>query len=132
MHRPLVADDPSMAVATAALGPARRSPPDRRGSLATSTRTRGAVRTSFIAGTGSFAVEVADWARAAGHRVVGLVELFDDSRIGTRRHGLDVSGPDEVAPGAPVALGFGGSRRAGWELLTAATLVSVRRTRTSR
>ena len=73
----------------------------------------------FIAGTGSFAVEIADWARAAGHRVVGLVELLDDSRIGTRRHGLDVSGAEAAPAGARVVLGSGGDRRAAWERLEA-------------
>ncbi len=74
----------------------------------------------FIAGTGSFAAEIVDWAHSAGHRVVGLVELLDDSNIGTIRHGLEVSGPQVVAAGARVVLGFGGSRRAGWERLAAA------------
>jgi hypothetical protein len=40
----------------------------------------------FIAGTGSFAAEIADWAQAAGRRVAGLVELFDDSDTGTIKH----------------------------------------------
>ena len=74
----------------------------------------------FIAGTGSFAVEIADWARAAGHRVLGLVELIDDSRVGTRRHGLDVCGADDGPAGARVVLGSGGDRRDAWELLDAA------------
>ena len=73
----------------------------------------------FIAGTGSFAVEIADWAQAAGYRIAGLVELFDDSRIATTRHGFEVSGPEVVPAGAQVVLGFGGSRRAGWERLDA-------------
>lgn len=71
----------------------------------------------FIAGTGSFAVEIADWAHAAGYRVAGLVELFDDSRIGTTWHGFEVSGPEVVPARARIVLGFGGSRRAGWERL---------------
>ncbi len=74
----------------------------------------------FIAGTGSFAAEIADWARAAGRSVLGLVELFDDSSVGSRRHGLEVSGPRLEGAGARIVLGFGGSRRAGWELLSAA------------
>jgi sugar O-acyltransferase (sialic acid O-acetyltransferase NeuD family) len=73
----------------------------------------------FIGGTGSFAAEIAAWAHAAGHRVVGLVELFDDSRVGTTRHGLDVSGLQLAAAGVPVVLGVGGSRRAGIDQLMA-------------
>ena len=71
----------------------------------------------FIAGTGSFAVEIADWAHAAGYRVAGLVELFDDTRIGTTWHGFDVSGPEVAPAGARVVPGFDGSRPAGWERL---------------
>jgi sugar O-acyltransferase (sialic acid O-acetyltransferase NeuD family) len=74
----------------------------------------------FIAGTGSFAAEVADWAHSAGCRVIGLVELFDDSNIGTTRHGFEVSGLQLEATGARIVLGFGGSRRVGWERLAAA------------
>lgn len=71
----------------------------------------------FIAGTGSFAAEIADWAHAAGYRVAGLVELIDDSRIGTTWHGFDVSGPEVVPAGGRIVLGFGGNRREGWERL---------------
>jgi sugar O-acyltransferase (sialic acid O-acetyltransferase NeuD family) len=76
------------------------------------------VSAVFIAGTGTFAAEIADWARAAGLSVAGLVELFDDSNIGATRHGLDVSGPRLDRAGARIGLGFGGSRRAGWEVLS--------------
>jgi sugar O-acyltransferase (sialic acid O-acetyltransferase NeuD family) len=73
----------------------------------------------LIAGTGSFAAEIADWAQSAGHRVAGLVELIDDASIGTTRHGLEVFGP-EVLADAHVVLGLGGSRRAAWERVAAA------------
>ena len=49
-----------------------------------------------IAGTGSFAAEVAEFARDAGHDVVALVELLDRERVGGRIHGLPV-----VALGPP-------------------------------
>jgi sugar O-acyltransferase (sialic acid O-acetyltransferase NeuD family) len=45
----------------------------------------------FVAGTGSFALEVVEYARDAGFDVGGLVELGDDSRVGTEIHGLPVS-----------------------------------------
>ena len=49
-----------------------------------------------IAGTGSFAAEIAEFAREAGHEVIALVELLDQERVGRRIHGLPV-----VAVGPP-------------------------------
>jgi len=68
-----------------------------------------------VAGTGSFALEVVEYARAAGHDVVGLVELIDPARVGGEAHGLPVVGPD-AGPGATV-LGLGGNRPSLWSLL---------------
>ena len=73
---------------------------------------------AFVAGSGSFAAEVADWARALGWHVAGLVEMLDSSRVGSTLHGLPVVGLDS-ANGAPVALGIGGDRRQCWDLLAA-------------
>ncbi len=41
----------------------------------------------FLAGSGSLAVEIAEWASDAGFEIAGLVELVDASRIGTRVDG---------------------------------------------
>jgi sugar O-acyltransferase (sialic acid O-acetyltransferase NeuD family) len=49
--------------------------------------TRDAVH---VAGSRSFAAEVADFARDAGLPVAGLVEPYDPGRIGTTIHGLPV------------------------------------------
>jgi sugar O-acyltransferase (sialic acid O-acetyltransferase NeuD family) len=69
----------------------------------------------YVAGTGSFALEVVEYARASGHEVVGLLELVDPSRVGSEVHRLPVTGPD-VGSGAAV-LGLGGDRLALWSLL---------------
>jgi len=52
----------------------------------------------FLAGTGSFAAEVADWAADAGWSVAGLIELVDRARVGSLVAGLpvvDTSPPHE-------------------------------------
>ena len=69
-----------------------------------------------IAGTGSFALEVAEYAADAGWRVSGLIELMDDERVGSLIHGLPVRGADE--PGVAV-IGAGGDRLAMWAPLAA-------------
>ena len=51
------------------------------------------ARELYVAGTGSFALEVVEYARAAGLDVAGLVELLDDARIGAQVHGLAVVSP---------------------------------------
>jgi sugar O-acyltransferase (sialic acid O-acetyltransferase NeuD family) len=70
-------------------------------------------REIYVAGTGSFALEIVEYAREAGYRVKGLVELLDSGRVGTEIHGLPVlaAGGERVA-GASVAIGAGGDRRA--------------------
>jgi sugar O-acyltransferase (sialic acid O-acetyltransferase NeuD family) len=69
----------------------------------------------YVAGTGSFALEVLEYARASGQEVVGLLELVDPSRVGRTVHGLPVIGPDAV-PGEAV-VGLGGDRLGHWSLL---------------
>jgi sugar O-acyltransferase (sialic acid O-acetyltransferase NeuD family) len=73
-----------------------------------------------IAGTGSFAAEVAEFARAAGCRVVALVELMDEARVGGRVHGLPVLAlgppPDRQAA---IAIAMGRDRYAVAARLTA-------------
>jgi sugar O-acyltransferase (sialic acid O-acetyltransferase NeuD family) len=69
----------------------------------------------YVVGTGSFALEVVEYALAGGREVAGLLELVDSSRVGGEAHGLPIVGPD-TAPGAAV-LGLGGDRLALWSLL---------------
>ena len=84
-------------------------------------------RPLHVAGTGSYAAEIADIALAAGFVVAGLVELLDPGRVGTRIHDLPVVAIDAPpAPGAGVVIGIGGARRkhagalaaAGWSMAT--------------
>ena len=70
-----------------------------------------------VAGTGSFALEVAEWARAAGIEVAGLVELHDLSRVGTEIHGLPVHAAEDPPEGGAAVVGAGGDRLALWALL---------------
>jgi sugar O-acyltransferase (sialic acid O-acetyltransferase NeuD family) len=74
-------------------------------------------RDVFVAGTGSFAAEISDWAQAAGLRVLGLIEMLDDDRIGDTRHGLPVLGLEPPRRGAVAVLGLGGDRRQAWDRL---------------
>ena len=76
----------------------------------------------LIAGTGSFAAEIADWGRAAGRSVSGLIELLDPARHGQRFHGLTAIAVCDAAAGTPVAIGLGGDRRTVWSQLAAAQL----------
>lgn len=68
-----------------------------------------------VAGTGSFALELVEYARAAGHDVVALVELVDPGRVGGEAHGLPIVGPD--ADRGAAVVGLGGDRLALWSLL---------------
>jgi sugar O-acyltransferase (sialic acid O-acetyltransferase NeuD family) len=91
-----------------------------------------AERTLHVAGTGSFAAEVAEFARDAGFVVAGLIELLDASRVGGTRHGLPVVAADAPpAAGALAVIGAGGDRLAHWARLaphgwSAATVVHSR------
>ena len=69
----------------------------------------------YVAGTGSFALELIECARAAGHEVAGLVELVDSSRIGGEVHGIPVVGLD-AGPGTAI-IGLGGERLTLWARL---------------
>ena len=71
----------------------------------------------YLAGTGSFAVEVAEWAEDAGQAVVGLIELLDFSRVGSAFAGRPVLTPDSPAAGACTVIALGGSRREHWARL---------------
>jgi sugar O-acyltransferase (sialic acid O-acetyltransferase NeuD family) len=70
-----------------------------------------------IAGTGSFALEVVEYAVDAGWRVAGLIELMDPERVGTVIHGLPVRDAADAGLGA---IGAGGDRNAIWEPLAEA------------
>jgi hypothetical protein len=63
----------------------------------------------WIAGTGSFALEIVGYANAAGFTVAGLVELLDDRRVGRTIHDLPVAAIGSVADAAAV-IGVGGDR----------------------
>jgi sugar O-acyltransferase (sialic acid O-acetyltransferase NeuD family) len=67
-------------------------------------------RELYIAGTGSFAVEVAEWAQDAGWTIVGLVELLDRSRVGAVIAGRPVVACDSPPTGARAVIALGGSR----------------------
>lgn len=71
-----------------------------------------------VAGTGSFALEVAEYARDAGLAVAGLIELLDPARVGTEVHGLPVRAADDLPhEGAAAVVGAGGDRLGLWALL---------------
>jgi acetyltransferase EpsM len=74
----------------------------------------------YVAGTGSFAAEVAGWATDGGAEIAGLVELEDSERVGTVVHGLPVLASQAPPEGAQVVLGSGGDRRARWGALAEA------------
>jgi acetyltransferase EpsM len=76
----------------------------------------GPGREIYVAGTGSFALEVIEYARAIGFAVIALVELLDESRVSRRIHGLDVV-PSSDGRGRNVVVGSGGDRLAHAELL---------------
>jgi sugar O-acyltransferase (sialic acid O-acetyltransferase NeuD family) len=73
-----------------------------------------------VAGTGSFALEVIEYARAAGWHVAGLVELLDASRVGTTIHGLPVRAAADLPAGGTAVIGAGGDRARHWDELAAA------------
>jgi sugar O-acyltransferase (sialic acid O-acetyltransferase NeuD family) len=85
----------------------------------------------YLAGSGSFAVEVAEWAQDAGWTVRGLVELLDAVRIGSMRGGFSVLAPSACPQEARAVIATGGDRREHWALLAehgwqAATIVHPR------
>jgi hypothetical protein len=77
-----------------------------------------------VAGTGSFALELVEYARAVGHDVVALLELLDPGRVGGEAHGLPIVGPVE-GPGFAV-VGLAGNRLALWSQLAGTVLVRER------
>jgi len=79
---------------------------------------RDASNTLYLAGSGSFAVEVAEWARDAGWNVAGLIEMLDRSRVGSVMGALPVIAPDDpLLEGARAIVAVGGSRSEHWSHL---------------
>ena len=78
------------------------------------------ARGLHIAGTGTYAAEIAGWVADAGIEIEGLVELEDPDRVGTVIHGLKVVSLDHPPPDARAVLGRAGERRGIWEPLAAA------------
>lgn len=75
------------------------------------------ARSLHIAGTGSFAAEIAGWVAEAGIEVAGLIELQNRERVGSSVHGLPVVALDRPPPEGTAILGLGGDRRKIWGLL---------------
>jgi sugar O-acyltransferase (sialic acid O-acetyltransferase NeuD family) len=78
------------------------------------------TRCLYIAGTGSFAAEVADWAADAELEICGLIALQRPREAGSVLHGVPVVGVSEPPPDGRAILGLGGDRRANWRPLNEA------------
>jgi sugar O-acyltransferase (sialic acid O-acetyltransferase NeuD family) len=76
-----------------------------------------AVDEILLAGAGSFAEEVADWAAAAGLRVAGLIDLHDGDRVGQTIAGIPVLSTREPGAGRGIAVAAGGDRAEHWRRL---------------
>lgn len=74
-------------------------------------------RELYLAGSGSFAEEVAEWAQDAGWAVTGLVELRDATRIGSVSAGHTVLAPAAPPRDARAVMAIGGDRREHWAML---------------
>jgi sugar O-acyltransferase (sialic acid O-acetyltransferase NeuD family) len=74
----------------------------------------------YIAGTGTFAAEIADWAADAGVEIGGLIALQRPDEAGSTIHDLSVIGLERPPGGGMAVLGLGGDRRAAWASLAAA------------
>jgi acetyltransferase EpsM len=71
----------------------------------------------YIAGTGSFAAEIADWAVDSAREIGGLIALQRPDEAGSTIHGFPVVGLDTPPAGGAAVLGLGGDRRANWASL---------------
>lgn len=71
----------------------------------------------YLAGSGSFAAEVAEWAQEAGWDVVGLIELLDRSRVGSSVEGRPVVAADTPPAPRVAAVAAGGNRHEHWKQL---------------
>ena len=77
----------------------------------------GAAHEIYLAGTGSFAVEVSEWAQDAGLNVLGLIELLDRARVGGVVAGHPVLAPDSPDCDARVVMAIGTNRSEHWSRL---------------
>ena len=75
------------------------------------------ARSLYIAGTGSFAAEIADWAVEAAVEVEGLIALQRARQVGSVVHGIQVVDLEAPPPEGEAVLGLGGDRQANWQLL---------------
>src|SRR5262245_57672905 len=73
-----------------------------------------------IAGSGTFAAEIAGWVADTGIEVAGLIELEDPGRVGTVINGLPVVPLDPPPAGGRAIIARGGERRRIWQPLAAA------------
>jgi UDP-3-O-[3-hydroxymyristoyl] glucosamine N-acyltransferase len=71
----------------------------------------------YIAGTGSFAAEIAGWAADAGVEIEGLIALQRPDEAGSAIHGQPVVGVEDPPAGGRAVLGLGGDRSAAWQQL---------------
>jgi sugar O-acyltransferase (sialic acid O-acetyltransferase NeuD family) len=78
-----------------------------------------ADRELYVVGAGWFAAEVAGWAEEAGWAVLGLVEMLDPARVGSRHGGYLVVDASSLPSGARVVVAGGrdNMRREGWALV---------------
>ncbi len=76
-----------------------------------------AGRQLYVAGSGSFAIEVADWATDAGWAVAGLIEMLDDARVGAVAGGHPIVGDGAPATNSLAVVGIGGPRDEHWSRL---------------
>ncbi len=67
-----------------------------------------------MAGSGSFAVEIADWATDAGWDVRGLIELLDPARVGGATDGQPIVALDPPRKDSRAVIAAGGSRHEHW------------------
>ncbi|MHB8234403.1 MAG: LbetaH domain-containing protein [Solirubrobacteraceae bacterium] len=79
---------------------------------------RSSAERLYLAGSGSFAAEVADWATSAGWDIAGAIELIDPGRVGATVGALEVLGVQAPEQGSAVAIAAGGSRRDHWSHLS--------------
>ena len=72
------------------------------------------ARSLYIAGSGSFAAEIAEWAADSGVEIAGLIESRDPRRVGSMIHGFPVVALEPPSPGAAAILALGGDRHDNW------------------
>jgi UDP-perosamine 4-acetyltransferase len=83
-------------------------------------------RELYVVGAGWFAIEVAGWAEESGWEVLGLVEMLNPARVGSRHGGYAVADAESLPSGSRVVVAGGrdvvargrdNMRREGWALV---------------